>query len=53
MFGSFIRVASGPVVANGMLTFQITGSPLHALLALVGHALSGPQARQEGENDDV
>jgi len=53
MFGPFIVAASEPAIAHGMLAFQLTGSPLHALLALVGHVLSGPQARQEGENADA
>ncbi|CAP56718.1 hypothetical protein GDI2775 [Gluconacetobacter diazotrophicus PA1 5] len=54
MFGPFIVAASEPAIAHSMLAFQLTGSPLlHALLALVGHVLSGPQARQEGENDDA
>ncbi|MFT9089955.1 MAG: hypothetical protein ABF479_02930 [Gluconacetobacter sp.] len=53
MFGPFIVAASEPAIAHGMLAFQLTGSPLHALLALVGHALSSPQARHEGENDDA
>lgn len=53
MFGPFIVAASEPAIAHGMLAFQLTGSPLHALLALVGHALSNPQGRSEGENDDA
>ena len=53
MFGPFIVAASEPAIAHGMLAFQLTGSPLHALLAWVGHALSSPQARHEGENDDA
>lgn len=53
MFGPFIVAASEPAIAHGMRALQLTGSPLHALLALVGHALSNPQARHEGENDDA
>ncbi|MCQ9156615.1 hypothetical protein [Acidomonas methanolica] len=53
MFGPLIAAASEPAVAHGMLAFQLTGSPLHALLVLLGHAISGPQARHEGENDDA
>ncbi|GAJ30095.1 hypothetical protein AA0498_0847 [Acidomonas methanolica] len=53
MFGPLIAAASEPAVAHGMLALQLTGSPLHALLALLGHALSSPQANHEGENDDA
>ena len=53
MFGPFIVAASEPAIAHGMLAFQLTGSPLHALLALVGHALSSPQAPDKGENEDA
>ncbi|GAN69522.1 hypothetical protein AA0473_2045 [Acetobacter orleanensis NRIC 0473] len=51
MFGPFIAAVSEPAIAHGMLAFQLTGSPLHGLLALVSHALSTPKARHEGEND--
>ncbi|MBO1361054.1 hypothetical protein J2D73_14790 [Acetobacter sacchari] len=53
MFGPFMTAASEPAIAHGMLAFQLTGSPLHALMALLGHALSSPQVSHGGENDDA
>jgi|GEM_PF-4993930 len=42
-----------PVMANTLLTFQITGSPLHALIALIAPILSDPRTTQQGNTTDV
>ncbi|MFT8674564.1 MAG: hypothetical protein ABF990_07360 [Acetobacter sp.] len=53
MFRSFMRVTSAPAIADGLLTFHLTGSLVHAASALLGHALTRLSSRQQGEFSDV
>ncbi|AQS85969.1 hypothetical protein A0U92_15735 [Acetobacter aceti] len=40
MFGPFLRATSGPVVADSLLVFHLTGSLLHAAFAFLGYVIS-------------
>jgi hypothetical protein len=53
MMGQFLRAASDPAVADNTLTFQITGNPLHALIALFAPVLFGPNGSRQGDTTDV
>jgi len=53
MFGPSIRAISEKTVAKGILAFQLTGSPLQAVIMLLGPILSASIPNSRGNIADV